>query len=220
MTAPEIIGSISSTYTRALCMLCHEKTIEFSLTEVALGAPELLSFHPLGRMPVMRHGDFTLFESKAIASYLDRSFEGPRMFPLSVREAALTEQWVSFVNTCVDRTLIRTFLSAHITAMKQDRRPESAVIQAVMPDILSQISVLDRAVGQTGYLVGRDLTFADLNLMPILHRFQQTSIGEDVLSNAQSLLAYYHEHSRRISFVNTMPPAGPPARFSAGVSSA
>ena len=32
MTKPEIIGSIRSTYTRSVCMLCEEKGIEYLLT--------------------------------------------------------------------------------------------------------------------------------------------------------------------------------------------
>jgi len=81
MTKPEIIGSARSTYTRVVRMVCVEKAIEYTLTETALGAPELRAIHPLGRMPVLRHGGVEVFESKAIATYLDRSFAGRRVFP-------------------------------------------------------------------------------------------------------------------------------------------
>ncbi len=74
MTKPEIIGSIKSTYTRVVCMVCEEKGIEYVLTEMPLRAPEILAIHPFGKMPVLRHGDVELFESKAIATYLDEAF--------------------------------------------------------------------------------------------------------------------------------------------------
>ena len=70
----EIIGSTRSTYTRVVLLVCEEKGIEYVLTERLLNAPDLFAIHPLGKMPVLRHGDFVLFESKAIATYLDRSF--------------------------------------------------------------------------------------------------------------------------------------------------
>src|SRR6202011_6090435 len=82
MTQPEIIGSKRSTYTRAVCMVCEEKGIDYTLTDVMLGAPELRAIHPFGKMPVLRHGDLALFESAAIAAYLDRSFGGPKLFPV------------------------------------------------------------------------------------------------------------------------------------------
>jgi glutathione S-transferase len=90
MTKPEIIGSIASTYTRVVCMVCEEKGIEYVLTERPLRAPELRAIHPFGKMPVLRHGDFVLFESKAIANYLDRSFPAPYVFPSEPCLAALT----------------------------------------------------------------------------------------------------------------------------------
>src|SRR5690348_16143085 len=99
MTKSEIMGSIRSTYTQVVCMVCEEKGIEYDLTETTLNAPEVLAIHPLGKMPVLRHRDFVHFESKAIATYLDRSFIGPQLIPGDPRLAGLTEQWISFVNT-------------------------------------------------------------------------------------------------------------------------
>jgi glutathione S-transferase len=109
VATPEIIGSIRSTYTRVACMVCGEKGIQYVLMERPLHAPEILAIHPFGKMPVLRHGNVELFESKAIATYLDRSFPGPYVFPSDPRRVALTEQWVSLVNTVMDRTLIRVY---------------------------------------------------------------------------------------------------------------
>ena len=103
MPKPEIIGSSRSTYTRVVRMVCEEKGIDYVLTERPLGAPELAAIHPLGKMPVLRHGEVELFESKAIATYLDRVFPAPFVLPSEPRLLALTEQWVSLVNTLIDR---------------------------------------------------------------------------------------------------------------------
>uniref|UniRef100_UPI0019535E82 glutathione S-transferase family protein n=1 Tax=Klebsiella aerogenes TaxID=548 RepID=UPI0019535E82 len=73
----------------------EEKGIDYTLSETPLRAAELFAIHPLGKMPVLRHGDLTLFESKAIATYLDGAFPGPRLIPTEPRPAALLEQWVS-----------------------------------------------------------------------------------------------------------------------------
>jgi glutathione S-transferase len=212
MPKPEIIGSARSTYTRVVCMVCEEKGIDYGLKECALGAPELLAIHPLGKMPVLRHGDVALFESRAIATYLDRSFPGAQLFPSDPRLAALTEQWVSLVNTVIDRTLIRTYLYAYIAPKTTDGKPDRAAIQAVMPAVRQQLEILDRAVAGTGYLVGNDFTFADINLMPILDRVRLPPEGADALAAAGHLAAYYARHATRPSFVRTTPPAAPPGR--------
>jgi glutathione S-transferase len=212
VATPEIIGSIRSTYTRTACMVCQEKAIEYVLTERPLHAPELLAIHPFGKMPVLRHGDVELFESKAIATYLDRSFPAPFVFPSDPHLAALTEQWVSLVNTVIDRTLVRTYLFAYIAAKTTDGSPDRAAIDAVMPAVREQIGVLDKAVARTGYLVGEQFTFADINLLPILHRVRQAPEGAEALAAATHLTRYYDRHAARPSFERTNPPAGPPGR--------
>jgi glutathione S-transferase len=55
-------------------------------------SPDVSAIHSFGKVPVMRHGDFELCESKAIATYLDLSFPGPKLIPTDPRRAALTEQ--------------------------------------------------------------------------------------------------------------------------------
>ena len=104
-------------------MVCEEKGIEYVLTEKPLHAPEILAIHPFGKMPVLRHGDVESSKSKAIATYLDRSFPAPYVFPSDPRLGALTEQWVSLVNTVMDRTLIRRYLIAYIAPGTADGRP-------------------------------------------------------------------------------------------------
>jgi glutathione S-transferase len=208
---PEIIGSSQSTYTRVVCMVCEEKGIEYTLTETRLRAPQLLALHPFGKMPVLRHGDFALCESKAIATYLDRSFPGPPLIPSDPRLAALTEQWVSLVNTVIDRALIRTYLYAYI-APKTAGAPDREAIEAVMPAVREQLGILNKAVAGTGYLVGDQFTFADINLLPILDRVRLAPEGAEALAAAPHLAGYYDRHAARPSFTRTIPPAGPPRR--------
>jgi glutathione S-transferase len=212
MLKPEIIGSTRSTYTRVVRMVCEEKGIDYSLTEAELGAPEVLAIHPFGKMPVMRHGDVELFESKAIATYLDRRFPGPSLFPSEPLPAALVEQWVSLVNTLMDRTLIRTYLLAYAAPKTADGKPDRQAIEAVTPALREQIGVLDNAVAKTGHLVDDQYTFADINLMPILYYMRLVPEGAEALGRATRLAAYYDRHAERPSFKSTIPPQGPPRR--------
>jgi glutathione S-transferase len=212
MSKPEIIGSTRSTYTRVVRMVCEEKGIAYTLTDVLLGAPELSAIHPFGKMPVLRHGDVELFESKAIATYLDKVFPAPFVLPSDPKQLALVEQWVSLVNTLIDHTIIRTYLFAYIVPGTPDGSPNRAAIEAVMPALRQQVAVLDRAVAPTGYMVGDAFTLADINLMPLLHRLKIPPEGAATLAAAEHLSAYYARHAARPSFVRTEPPAGAPRR--------
>jgi glutathione S-transferase len=216
VSKPEIIGSSRSSYTRVVRMVCEEKGIAYELTQAQLGGPEVVAIHPFGKMPVLRHGDFELCESKAIATYLDRSFPGPQLIPSDPRLGALTEQWVSLVNTVMDATLIRTYLFAYAFPKTADGKPDRKVIDAVTPAVRHQIGVLDKAVARTGYLAGDQFSFADINLLPILYYVRQLPEAAEAFSAATHLAGYYERHAARPSFVRTIPPAGPPRRAKPG----
>ena len=82
MAKPEIIGSIRSTYTRAVCMVCEEKGIEYVLTERPLHAPEIFAIHPFDKMPVMRHGEVELFEIEGDCNLSRSELPGPIRLPV------------------------------------------------------------------------------------------------------------------------------------------
>jgi len=212
MSKPEILGSLRSSYTRVVRMVCEEKGIDYVLTETLRGAPELGRIHPFGKMPVLRDGDFELCESKAIASYLDRRFPGPQLIPDDPRLAALMEQWVSLVNTVMDATLLRTYFFAYAFPKTADGGPDQTTIEAVTPAVRTQLALLDKAVAPTGYLAGDRFTLADINLMPILYYIRQLPEGAAAIAPETDLGRYYARHAARVSFQRTMPPAGPPRR--------
>ena len=212
MPKPEIIGSSRSSYTRVVRMVCEEKGIDHTLTEALLGGPEVFAIHPFGRMPVLRHGDFTLCESKAIASYLDRAFPGPALTPADPQLAARVEQWVSLVNTVMDPMLVRTYLLAYAFPRTADGKPDRTAIDAILPKVREQLALLDKAVAGTGYVVGDGLTLADIFVLPMLHYLKLLPESGQMLAPSTHLGRYLETHAARPSYVRTIPPPGPPRR--------
>jgi len=76
--------------------------------------------------------------------------------------------------------------------------------------VREQLGILNSAVEATGFLVGYQFTFADINLMPMLERIRLAPEGAEAMAAARHLAAYYDTHARRPSFVATTPPPGPP----------
>jgi glutathione S-transferase len=215
MAKLEIIGFPQSTYVRVARMACEEKGIAYELTPAAPHSPEVAAIHPFGKIPAMRHGELELCESKAIATYLDRVFPGPKLIPDDPVEAAQVEQWVSLVNSVMDQTLIRTYLFCYIFPKTADGKPDRQAIEAVAPELRDQIALLDKAVAKTGNLVGNHLTLADINLMPILYYIRQFPEGGAALAAAKHLSAYYERNAARPAFKNTIPPPPPPRQAKA-----
>ena len=205
MSSVEIVGLPRSTYVRAICIACEEKGIPYTIVPAAPHSPEIAAVHPFGKVPGFRHDGFTLFESSAIARYLDAVFPGPKLFPEDPKTGAFTEQWVSLVNTHLDRTLVRQYLIAYAFPKTADKTPDRAIIDAVVPDVQAQIALLDKAVAATGFLAGDSFTFADANVLPILAYLNTLPESSAAIAAAPHLSAYLAAMSARPSFQATIP---------------
>jgi len=205
MAELEIMGVPFSNYVRSIRMLCEEKGITYKLTPSRPQSPEVKAIHPAGQIPVIRHGNVTLFESKAIATYIDRTFPGPKFIPDDTLETAQVEQWVSYGNVKVDRWIMREFVVPSVFFDKT-KGPDTARIAAALPEIDKCCKALDDAVAQTGHLVGSRLTYADMNVIPMLSTLLNFPAGKDILAKYSSLSAYVARLADLPSFKNTAPP--------------
>ena len=107
----QIIGGPQSNYVRVARIACAEKGVPYTLVPIMPHTPEVDAIHPFGKIPVMRHGDVTLSESRAICFYIDHAFDGPDLVPRWPVEGARTEEWISLVNTTIDPLLVRQYLA-------------------------------------------------------------------------------------------------------------
>ena len=81
MAELQIIGGPQSNFVWTTRIVCAEKGVPYQHISVMPHTPEVDAIHPFGKIPVMRHGDVTLCESRAIISYIDRTFDGPSLTP-------------------------------------------------------------------------------------------------------------------------------------------
>jgi glutathione S-transferase len=205
----QIIGAPQSNYVCVTRIACAEKGVPYTLVPVAPHSPEVDAIHPFGKIPVMRHGDVTLSESRAICYYIDQTFDGVSLAPRDPVGGARTEEWISHVNTTIDPLLVRQYLVAHFFPGTADGKPDRAAIEAVLPKMEQHFAVLDRAVANTGYLVGDSFTLADINLMPILFYMNKMPESRAMLDRTRNLKPYFERHMARPSVAEAAPPPFP-----------
>ena len=205
MTTLEIIGVPFSNFVRSVRMLCQEKGIDHTLNPSVPQSPEVKAIHPAGQVPCMRHGDVTLFETKAIATYIDRAFPGPKFIPDDVVALAHVEQWVSYANAKVDPPIMRQFVVPQIFFDKS-KGPDMAKVTAAVPAIETCCAALDAAVAKTGHLVGKTLTYADMHVLPMLVALSSFPAGKEILAKHAALTKFVETLAARPSFTKTAPP--------------
>lgn len=208
MATLQIIGSSLSNFVRTARMAAHEKGVPYELKETLPRSDEAKSIHPGGMIPVMRHGDRTLFESRAITRYIDEAFDGPPLMPRDPWAAAQAEQWLAYVATSVDKSVIRELVRGYFFSGKPDRSPDRDRIDRAKPRVFEQMSVLGKAVEKTGYLTGDFFGLADMYALPIIGQSRVTPEGKEAMAASPALMAYYEKHKTRPSFAETAPPRG------------
>lgn len=208
MSKLQIIGTSLSNFVRTARMAAREKGVEYELLEVMPRSDAANQIHPGGMIPGMKHGDRTLFESRAITRYIDEAFDGPPLMPRDPWKAAQAEQWLAYVATSVDKAVIRELVHAYFFSRKPDKSPDREIVDRAAKRVARQFATLGRAVEQTGYLSGDDFGLADMYAMPIISQSRVTPEGKEAMANAPSLLAYYEKHKVRPSFADTAPPRG------------
>ena len=116
MSAPVTLhGYRYSVYTRIARIVLFEKGVACRTEQIdpfARPPPaDLLALHPFARAPVLRHADFTLYETAAIARYVDAAFPGPALVLPSPCAAASMAQTICLIDAHADRPLVRRVFS-------------------------------------------------------------------------------------------------------------
>jgi len=204
-----LYGIPQSTYVRSVRMACIEKGVPYTLEPVSPHSEAINKLHPFGKVPALRHGDFALYETSAILRYIDDAFDGPRLTPADPRGRARMEQWISTINAYCDGSMIRRLVSQYVFPSGPDGKPNREVIDKAAEEVKKQIAIIDEALVPGPYLLGADLTLADLLLCPILFYVWRTPEGEAIMKNTTNLPGAGEAIRARKSFQETVPPPPP-----------
>ena len=74
------------------------------------------------------------------------------------------------------------------------------VIDKTLPDVRTYVDLCNRAVAQTGHLVGTDFSYADMNLLPVLAYLRECPESGEVMSATKELAQYFDSSLRAGEF--------------------
>ncbi|OKO84128.1 glutathione S-transferase family protein [Bradyrhizobium sp. AS23.2] len=183
MSEPIVYGFPRSTFVNIVRLVLTHKDIayRFEDLEPVMGKPEHLSLHPFNRVPIFRHGDFILYETSAIVSYIDEEFEGPRLTPQDPRSRARMNQWISVVNSYVYPYMIYHVTHERLVFPELGIASDEKVVSHALPKVELALSVIERELTHGGqYLIGSELTLADFYLLPSTFAFGLTDEGQSL----------------------------------------
>jgi glutathione S-transferase len=188
-----IYGNPMSTCTRKVLMTLAETNTphEMSIVDFAKAEhkqPANLARQPFGRVPALEDDGFTMFESRAICRYLNERASG-KLVPSDAKARAKMEQWISVEMSEFTPNAMK-FIYEHVFKRPQ----EAGVLAAAGAALETSCALLDKQLGQTPYLAGKELSLADICFMPYFEYAMNTPANE-VFAKYPNVMAWWKKVS-------------------------
>lgn len=160
-----------------------------------LDDPAFLAINPHGRVPVIRDGDATVWESHTILRYLAARYGRGRFWFDDAVARARVEGWMDWSQTSLQPDfLIGVFWGFFRTPA--DRRNWPA-INAALARCEVHFGKLDRLLEDRPFLLGETLSLADITAGTSLYRYFELEIGRPPLPQVER---WYRTLQRRAPF--------------------
>ena len=203
-----IVHSIpGSPFGRAVLTTLEEKGARYSFSPLAPGglrSPEHLARHPFGRVPVLEHDGFLLYETQAILRYLDRVLPNPALTPADPERAARMDQVMNVNDWYLFQGVANVIVFHRVIGPRvMGLAPDEAAIEAAMPKARAVFDELARLLGGQSFFTGETMTLADLLVAPHLGLFSLAPEWPALVAPHDNLVAWLARMEARPSLQAT-----------------
>jgi len=161
----EILGKASSINVRKVLWTCVELDLRFERQDWGTGfrstqTPEFLALNPNGLVPVVRDGDFVVWESNSIIRYLCSRYNGAHLYPADPISRARIDQWMDWQAT----ELNRSWSYAYFGLVRQSAAHQAAdEIAQSIANWTRYMGILNAQLQATGaFIAGKQFSLADI----------------------------------------------------------
>ncbi|MEZ5498384.1 MAG: glutathione S-transferase family protein [Steroidobacteraceae bacterium] len=159
-------GSGSPYGWRVLLALEHKKLpynshlLQFSRQEHK--SPHMLRMNPRGKVPVLKDGDYVVFESLAILYYLDLKYPEPAMFGRSPEEAAVVMRVICEYQAYIEEHVMKITRAI----FDSDSHISHQELTASMHAVASEARTIEDRMSRSDWIVGDCVSAADFVIYP------------------------------------------------------
>ena len=200
MTKPILYGADYSVYVRIARLTLAEKGVGYELVPLDIFAAEgipdwYLEHHPFGRIPAFEHDGFRLFETSAIARYVDEAFDGPALQPKDPHGRARMNQIIGMLDAYGYRSMVWDVAVERL----EKEAPDEALIANGLRQAETVLKVLTSLTAPGPWLLGDQLTLADLHAAAIIAYFLKVTEGKKLLAAFADIQAWWDGIAKRPS---------------------
>jgi glutathione S-transferase len=203
MTKPILTTTDLSSYGKTARLILAEKNVDYDLHKVefmSLGEEDYRAVHhPFAKVPAFRHGDVHLYETAAIAQYVDEVFEGPSLQPVDPVARAQMRKWICVADAYVYPSAITGLVMERVVAPMNEVEANEELIAAALPEIARVLDVIEHELADREYLVG-SLSIADFFNATMLSFLSLAPEGASLLEGREAVSAWIARMTERESY--------------------
>ncbi|KPF66326.1 glutathione S-transferase [alpha proteobacterium AAP81b] len=200
-------GVTGSAFCRSVLATLAEKGADWRFDAVQPGSfdtPGHRRLHPFGRVPILDHRGFHLYETQAILRYLDRVLPQPLLTPATPQLAARMDQLLGITDAylfgdCASVLVQQRIIGPQLT----DTPADEAAVAAVLPRADLVFGELSRWLGPRQWFVGEAITLADIHVAALLDLLVMTPEWPRLVAGRGNLVAHLERMQDRPSFART-----------------
>ena len=179
-------------------MTLHEKNIPFDIQEEDLKnfSTELRAIHPEAKVPALRHGELTLYESAVITEYLDETFPQPPLMPEDPSQRANVRLWTYWCN--------HSFKSDIDRFKYGTSRFDADEIEPATKRLYDHLNKLETCLRAQPFLLGDNISLADIHVFPFYRQLSRTTPSHPRVSECDHTNRWLDTIVSRPSFEKTM----------------
>jgi glutathione S-transferase len=167
-------------------------------------SPQMLALNFRGRVPVLKDGDYVVFESLAVLYYLDLKYPDPPIFGRSPEEAGVIMRVICEYQAYTEEQLNK-LVRAFFFTNTSHRRDELANAMHV---VASEARSIEGRLSKSDWVVGESFSAADIVIFPglqMLLRALQKPEARDLSTRFLPLEVNYPALARWIKRVEALP---------------
>ena len=196
-----------SPFARAVLVTLEEKGAPYRVVPIVPGAHKTephISRHPFGRMPVLEHDGFMLYETQAIVRYLDRILPSPALTPADPKAAARMDQVMSISDWYLFQGVANVIAFQRVVKpILMGGTPDEAAIEAAMPAGHAVFNELSRLLAGQDYFAGQAMTLADIAVATLMDVMAATPEWAPLTAGNPNLVSWLARMNARPSFKAT-----------------
>ena len=138
---------------------------ELSVVDFAKGEhkqPAHIAHQPFGQVPALDDEGFEMYESRAMARYIDGK-AGGQLSPKEAHARAIMEQWISIETSNFSAHAMKFI---YHTVFRREQTPEVLKTAGTALDLAYQ--TMDKQLSSQPFLAGNEFTLADVCFAPYL----------------------------------------------------